>query len=67
MDIKTLAGKVADEITDAMEYAKMAAETKATDPELSRTLREISAQEAEHMERIYKALASMVKATQTGS
>ena len=66
MDIKTLAEKVSDEITDAMEYA-MAAETKSTDPELSRTLREISAQETEHMERIYKALSAIVKAAQAGS
>ena len=64
MDIKTLAAKVADEITDAVEYAKMAADVKASDPELSRTLSEISAQEFEHMNELHKALAAEVKAVQ---
>jgi len=67
MDIKMLAAKVADEIGDAMEYAKMAMDVKETDPDLSRMLREISSQEMEHMERIYKALSAMVKAAQAGS
>lgn len=62
MDIKILAAKVADEISDAMEYAKMAMETKATEPELSRTLYDISAQEMEHMNELHKALAAEVKA-----
>lgn len=60
MDIKTLAAKVADEICDAMDYAKMSAEIKETDPDLSHTLREISAQEMEHMNLLHKALMAKV-------
>lgn len=64
MDIKMLAAKVADEIGDAMEYAKMAMDVKETDPDLSRMLREISSQEMEHMNELHKALADRVKELQ---
>lgn len=64
IDIKTLAGKVADEISDAIDYAKMAKECKETDPDLSHTLYDISAQEMEHMDRLHKALAAAVKSAQ---
>ena len=61
IDIKTLSLKMADEMSDALEYAKMAADAKETDPELSRTLFEISAQENEHMNKLHSALVSKFK------
>lgn len=64
IDVKTLAGRVVDELCDSLDYMKMAAECRETDPELSRTLSEISAQETEHMNRLHKALTAKVKSLQ---
>ena len=63
-DVKTIAAKVADELCDALDYMKMAADCKETDPDLSRTLQEISAQETEHMNRLHNALTAKVKSLQ---
>ena len=64
-DVKELGAKVADEFSDAMEYAKMAMEFKKIDPDLSRMLFEISGQEMQHMNELHKALMSKVNEMQS--
>jgi len=58
--IQRLSDKIEEEIHDAECYAKMAIELKDTEPEISRTLYQISVEEMDHMVRLHKAAAAVI-------
>lgn len=59
--IAMLADKIADEIRDAADYAKLAHDYRDKYPDLSQTLEIISAEESGHMTRLHDAVSSIIK------
>ena len=61
MDIyDEVASKIVDELHDAGSYAQMALDNREDNPELARTLHDISIQEMEHFNRLHEAVVKMV-------
>lgn len=58
--IATLADKIADEIRDAADYAKLAHDYRDKYPDLAQTLEVISAEESGHMSRLHDAVAHII-------
>lgn len=58
--IDVLSEKMADELRDAMSYAKMAIDHRDKHPDLANTLHEISRQELEHMRMIHDAAVKII-------
>ena len=59
--IETLSEKIAEEIHDAKEYAKMALEVRETYPDLAQTLFDLSTEEMGHMSRLHSAVAEIIE------
>ena len=59
--IETLSEKIAEEIHDAKEYAKMALEVRVTYPDLAQTLFDLSTEEMGHMSRLHSAVADIIE------
>ena len=59
--IKILSDKIKDELCDAREYVTMALEYKDENPELSRTLYNISIQEMEHMNLLHNEITVIIQ------
>lgn len=58
--IATLADKIADEIRDAADYAKLAHDYRDKYPDLAQTLDGISAEESGHMSRLHDAISHII-------
>lgn len=58
--IATLADKIADEIRDAADYAKLAHDYRDKYPDLAQMLEIISAEESGHMTRLHDAIARII-------
>ena len=59
--IEKLSDKISEEIRDAKSYAQMALENKEQNPELSRTLYELSTEEMGHMSKLHGAVADIIE------
>ena len=59
--IKVLSDKIKDELHDAKDYVTMALEYKDDNPELSRTLYNISIQEMEHMNLLHNEITVIIQ------
>ena len=52
--METLSDMIQDEIRDAEKYARCAMEHKETDPEMAKIFHELSMEEKEHMEKLFR-------------
>jgi len=59
--IKVLSDKIAEEISDAKAYAKLAIEYKEERPELARTFYSLSMQEMDHMTVLHNSVTEIIK------
>ena len=59
--IEKLSEKIAEEISDAREYAQMALENRDEYPDVARTLYDLSEEELGHMSRLHDAVAAIIK------
>ena len=58
--IEILSDKIAEEISDAKTYGKMALEYRERYPDLARTLYGLSLEEIEHMSRLHACVADII-------
>ena len=59
--IEILSDKIAEEIHDAGEYARMALEYREQYPDLAKTLHDLSGEEMDHMRRLHAAAAEIIE------
>lgn len=58
--IEILSDKIAEEIHDAGEYARMALEYREQYPDMAKTLHDLSGEEMDHMRRLHAAAAAII-------
>ena len=58
--IKKLSERIPEEVSDAWFYSELAEEVEETHPHVAQTLRQISAQEIEHMNKLHASVVALI-------